>query len=160
MKVRRASAIPGGVGAQTAGFKGIAAKVGFFESAKYPDGTPVAYVASIQEFGSGKIPPRSFMRTTIAEQGPEWTKQFGRAAVAIIKGKIEPAAALDQIGALAAADVKKKITQITSPPLQEATIAARRNRRADKKTTGKLTKPLVDTGIMLASVTHVVEAPE
>ena len=27
-------------------------EVGFFESAKYPDGTPVAYVAAIQEFGN------------------------------------------------------------------------------------------------------------
>lgn len=141
-------------------FKGIAAKVGFFESAKYPDGTPVAYVAAIQEYGSGAIPPRSFMRTTIAEQSQEWSKQFGRASVAIIKGKIEPAAALEQLGALAAGDVKKKISEISSPPLKESTIAARLRKRADKKTVGKLTKPLVDTGIMLASVTHVVEPAE
>lgn len=141
-------------------FKGLSAKVGYFESAKYPDGTPVAYVASIQEFGWGPIPPRSFMRTTVAEQSQEWTRQFGRAAAAIAKGKIDPAAALEQLGALAAADVRKKITEISSPPLKEATVAARLRKRADKKTVGKLTKPLVDTGIMLASTTHVVERGE
>ncbi len=37
-------------------------QVGWFESAKYDDGTPVAGVAAIQEFGSAKnrIPPRPF----------------------------------------------------------------------------------------------------
>ena len=39
----------------------IEGKVGWFESAEYPEGTPVAYVAAIQELGHGKIPPRPFM---------------------------------------------------------------------------------------------------
>ncbi|MDL2105264.1 hypothetical protein QQJ69_19235, partial [Proteus mirabilis] len=40
--------------------------VGFFEHSKYPDGTPIAYVASIQELGypAGGIPPRPFLRPT------------------------------------------------------------------------------------------------
>jgi len=33
------------------GFDNLKLKVGWFETNKYPDGTPVAYVASIQEFG-------------------------------------------------------------------------------------------------------------
>lgn len=35
-------------------------KIGFFEHSKYPDGTPIAYVAAIQELGYGPIPPRPF----------------------------------------------------------------------------------------------------
>ncbi len=33
------------------GFKNREARIGWFESARYEDGTPVAYVATIQEFG-------------------------------------------------------------------------------------------------------------
>lgn len=57
-----------------AGVTNKVGKVGFFPSSKYEDGTPVAYVAIIQEFGSPEqgIPPRSFMRTTIAEKQNEW----------------------------------------------------------------------------------------
>ena len=46
------------------------AKVGWFENAKYSDGTPVAYIASIQEFGypEGNIPPRLGMRFTAASR--------------------------------------------------------------------------------------------
>jgi hypothetical protein len=135
---------------------GLQCRVGFFETSKYPNGMPVAAVATVQEFGyaPGGIPARPFMRPTIAEQSPEWTRLFGRAAKAIANGKIDAADALEQLGALAAGDVRKTISGITSPPLKEATIAARRRRYA--KPGGKLDKPLVDTGIMLGAVTHLV----
>ena len=35
----------------------IELNVGFFENAKYPDGTPVAYVAYLNEYGGAKRPP-------------------------------------------------------------------------------------------------------
>jgi hypothetical protein len=46
-------------------------QVGFMENADpYPDGTPVALVAAVQEFGSPSngIPPRPFMRPAVAER--------------------------------------------------------------------------------------------
>lgn len=135
---------------------GLQCRVGFFDTAKYPNGMPVAAVAAVHEFGysPGGIPARPFFRPTIAEQSPEWTRQFGRAAKAIANGKITAANALEQLGALAAGDVRKTIAGITSPPLKESTIAARRRRYA--KPGGKLDKPLVDTGILFGSVTHLV----
>ena len=137
----------------------VQGKVGFFESAKYPDGTPVAYVAAVQEFGysEGGIPPRPFMRTTASEQGGSWTEAFGKGAKAIARGTFTPHQVMDAVGQLAAGDIRKKISEITSPPLQPATVAARRRRYKDKKTTGSLTKPLVDTAVMVNSVTNVVE---
>lgn len=137
----------------------VQGKVGFFESAKYPDGTPVAYVASVQEFGyaEGGIPPRSFMRTTAAEQGKNWTDAFGKGAKAIARGTFTAHQVMDAVGQLAAGDIRKKISEITSPPLKDATIKARQRRYADKKTVGKLAKPLVDTAVMVNSVTNIVE---
>ena len=61
------------------------------------------------------------------------------------------------LGQLAAGDIRKKISEIQQPPLQEATVKARKRRYKDRKTTGNLTKPLVDTAVMVNSVTNTVE---
>ncbi len=42
-------------------------KVGFFSTARYEDGTPVAAVAAWNEFGTKTIPERSFFRNALAE---------------------------------------------------------------------------------------------
>ena len=130
-------------------------KVGFFESAKYPDGTPVAYIAAIQEFMDGGS--RSFMRTTIAEQTKEWKKLMQDGAKAIINGTETVDSVLENLGLLAAAQVGEKISSIHSPPLKEATIAARKRKLANGEKVGNLTKPLVESGVLIASTTHQVE---
>jgi hypothetical protein len=127
------------------------ARVGFFESAKYPDGTPVAYVASIQEFHPEHARP--FMRPTIEQQRNAWRESLRSGCKAVLNGQIEAPAMLYQFGARAAADIKKTISQITAPPLADATVAARRSRR---KTPGVSVKPLVDTGLLIGSVNNDV----
>lgn len=58
---------------------GVETKVGWFSSARYETGQPVAGVMAIQEFGSGPIPPRPFFRTTIAEQKQAWADYAAQA---------------------------------------------------------------------------------
>src|SRR5690606_12567931 len=70
------------------------AKVGWFESAKYENGTQVATVAATHEFGTTKagrnhttvIPPRPYFRPTIAEKQAEWTGIAEQGAHAIMEG--------------------------------------------------------------------------
>lgn len=123
-------------------------KVGFFETARYPDGTPVAYVASIQEFGapSKNIPPRSFMRRSIIENSKAWNEEFAGLATAILTKGVSPRDGLDMMGMRIAGDVAKTIKAVDSPPLAPATIRAKNG----------VEKPLVDTGQMIQSVTHEV----
>jgi hypothetical protein len=141
------------------GLKDSRAKVGFFESAKYEDGTPVAYVATIQEFGapSQSIPARPFMRHAIKENENAWSKIAESGAMAILKGNATTHDVMEGIGGKAAADIQVAITQVTAPALSSRTIAARLSKRANGKTVGNLTKPLVDSGLMLSSVQHLVE---
>lgn len=135
------------------------AKVGFFDSAKYADGTPVAYVASIQEFGVAEknIPPRPFMRPTVSGQKETWGKLAESGARSVLKGNTDIHNVMTQIAGKAAADIQTTITKVTSPALSPKTIAARLRKRADGKTVGNLTKPLVDSGLMLSSLTFKVE---
>lgn len=134
-------------------------KVGFFPTSKYEDGTPVAYVAAIQEFGSPAqgIPPRSFMRSTVNEKSGEWRGVATQGAQAMINGTATGDQVLEAIGLKAAGDIRYTISKLTTPALRPETIAARLRARKDKKTVGLLTKPLVDTGTLLNAVTSAVE---
>lgn len=138
---------------------GKQAKAGWFESDKYEDGTPVAYVASIHEFGSPEqgIPPRPTMRPAIDHNRTAWAKLAGKGANAVLNGKKDIRTVLGSIAALAAGNIKEEIVALTAPPLKPETIAARLRKKSNKKTIGKLDKPLVDTGLMLSTVTSVVE---
>jgi hypothetical protein len=149
---------------------------------QYEDGTNVAYVAAIQEYGApaASIPARPFMRTTVAEQKKEWTKLYGEGIAAVAAGQLSAEQLMEQIGALMAADIQKKISEINSPPLSPITVMLRGMRSHDPnlvvtgKTVGEAaqrvadgetnygatTKPLVPaeaeggTGLLLKSVSH------
>ena len=136
-------------------------KVGWFEDSKYPEKphAPVAYVATIQEYGypAGNIPARPFMRPTIRDKQTQWRLIAEQGAKAILKGSAKPGDVLEAIGLRAAGDIRKTISLITAPPLKESTIRARLAKRANKKTVGSLTKPLIDTGLMYGTLTSKVE---
>ena len=129
-------------------------EVGFFESAIYPDGTPVAYVAAIQEFGSpaGNIPSRPFFRNAIS-QNDGWKQLATKAMSAVVEGRMELNQALNQMGLKMSADVKDSITDGSYEALKQSTLDARQSR---KRTQGVASKPLIDTGQMLQSVTYAV----
>lgn len=134
-------------------------KVGWFQDAKYANGTPVAYVATIQEFGSpkNKIPPRPFVRPTIQEKTEYWKKIAVNESKKILKGNRSVDEAIGILGQVAEGDIREKITKIKEPELAESTKRNRRYKRANKKQSRYPEKPLVDQGIMLDSLTSRVE---
>ena len=113
--------------------------VGWFSSAKYEDGTSVAYVASIQEFGVAQrsIPPRPFIRPTITEQEAKWKELTARGARAIAKGNSDTHSVLTQIGGKASGDIRKAISRVVSPPLTLTTLLLRKRKIQGDKITGK-----------------------
>lgn len=153
-------------------------KVGWFSSSKYEDGTSVAYVAAIQEFGSPErsIPPRPFMRPAIIENQKDWERAAAQGANQVLAGKATPEQVMEKITLAAQNSISKNIATLTTPPLSPITLGARKYRQQGKKVTGatigeiarKLkdgtldisgvsTKPLEDTGLMSATLTSVVE---
>ncbi|MDR0805949.1 MAG: hypothetical protein LBN41_04265 [Enterobacteriaceae bacterium] len=131
-------------------------KVGFFDSAKYTDGTSIAYIAAIQELGypEGGIPARPFIRPSITKNKSKYARGFYSAAKKALSGESDITSGLSIIGDVAVGDIKEGIEAVITPELKPATIAA----RARKHSKGKATsKPLVYTGKMLESVTHAVE---
>ena len=132
-------------------------EVGFFDTAAYPSGIPVAYVASIHEFGWGPIPARPFMRPAIAEKRDQWVRNFAGGFRAVTDGKLTTRQVLEQMGARITGHIKESIQSVTSPALSDATVAARLNRLSSgvAATAGpSIGKPLVATGLMINSVDY------
>lgn len=125
--------------------KGGTVRVGFLEGATYPDGTPVALVAAIQEFGapSKGIPPRPFFRNMIAEHQDEWPDAIAQNLAA---NNYDTERTLGQVGAAVAVQLRQSVIDTNEPPNAPATIKAKGS-----------SKPLVDTGHLLQSIDFEVE---
>jgi hypothetical protein len=125
--------------------EGPTLSVGFLEGATYPDGTSVAMVAAVNEFGApaNNQPPRPFFRTMIAEKSPTW----GTSLAATLKAtNYDPKAALGLMGEGIKGQLQQSILDLTSPPLSPKTIARK-----------GFDKPLIDSSVMINSVNYVVE---
>lgn len=142
--------------AASKGLQGATAKVGWFESAVYESGTPVALVAVVQEYGSPSkgIPPRLGMRALQEEKKAEWQRDTHVLAKAVVNGKLAPGAVMEGVAQKAEGDMRKHISQVWTPKLAPATIKAR-GRRHSKGLTSE--KPLVDTGYLLNTLTSQVK---
>jgi len=128
-------------------FDGMVAQVGFPSGINYEEGTPVAYVATIQEFGAPevKIPPRPFMRPTVKTKKKEWSKIIAQGVPKVVLGDMTAFDVLDLVGISASADIQTTIANVYSPPLSPVTIKRKGS-----------AKPLIDTGLMVASVRNAV----
>ena len=143
------------------GLDGATGAVGWFESAKYEDGTPVAVIAAVHEYGapSKGIPPRPFMRPTQQEKQQEWAGVARQVSRAVVAGKMPAGGLMEALALKAEGDVRAYIGKIQSPALKEATVEARKRRNAKGRKDGvgeASDKPLVDTGYMLATLTSKV----
>lgn len=120
-------------------------RVGFLEKATYPNGTPVAMIAAIQDMGAPRagIPPRPFFRNMIAAKKGEWPAAF---AGLLKQTNYDAAAALDIAGAAIAGQLKQSIIDTNAPPLAPATIRRK-----------GFAKPLIDKSHMINSVDHEVK---
>lgn len=139
---------------QAQSIKNKVVKVGVVEHQHYDDDTPVALVAAAQEYGTEHIPERPFFRPTIAENKSDWQNTIIRAIVNGGNGE----QILETVGMLAAGQVQKTIASIDSPRLATSTLIARNRKRHKngRKPKAISIKPLVDSGLMMASITYKV----
>ncbi len=156
-------------------FKDRVAQFGVPQGLEYEDGTSVAYVAAIQEFGApeAKIPPRPFLRPSIAQDKDKWVKILEAQIPKVQAGQITADQALLGVGAVAVGDIQAMIASINSPPLSPITVLLRKWRKQGKTISGKTVgeaaqaiaagvdpgsdnKPLNDTGYLMSSIRNAV----
>ena len=119
-------------------------KVGFFSTARYEDGTPVAAVAAWNEFGTETIPERPFFRNALAES----ERSVGR----ILQGGLDTKKMVvdeqlaGRVGAHVQGKIRDSITALKEPPNAPSTVRAKGS-----------SDPLMDTGTLRNSVDWEVE---
>lgn len=149
--------------------------MGFMDGAKYDDGTPVAYVAAIQNFGAPQvsIPARPFFTKTVDRGRSEWGAKLGAVLKAV---DYNGAAAFGRMGDAMGGELRDAIIGTYSPALSPVTLMLRKMygnqpqeitgkavgwaaaRVAQGKTgaSGTQAHPLIWTGHMLNSITYEV----
>ena len=161
--------------------EGLYAQIGWFESARYDEETPVAMVAAQNEFGNPEknIPPRPFIRPAISDHSKVWQQLVASGAKAIAAGNETATSVMEAVTATAAGQIRDKIKEVYSPSLSPVTLLKRLNdldkargiKRPRQKQEDRvvdfivddhtITKPLVFAGILLNTLTYVVaDGPE
>lgn len=117
--------------------------VGVPEGKREEDGTPVAMIAAVHEFGSPSqgIPERPFLRVAVQRNRQKYVRLNRINLVKMLRGQATAEQALGQLGEMAKGDVQTEIRSGVFTPLKEAT----------KKRKGS-SRPLIDTGQMVQSI--------
>lgn len=149
----------------------FAVRVGFLEGATYPDGTPVAQVAAINNFGApgAGIPARPFFTKMIEEKSPEW----GEILADLLKANdFDTEKALGLMGIGISNQLREAIEAMDAPANAQATNILKQRfpmggydfsdvLQAWADVAAGITatpgKPLVWTGVMLNSVDFEVQ---
>jgi len=121
-----------------------AVDVGFLPGATYPNGTPVALVAAVQNFGapSRHIPPRPFFSEMILENKGHWPRDV---VASLKRHDFEAKHALEDMGMLIKGELQQKINTFSGVPLKPETV---RRKGHDKQ--------LIETAHMVNSVDYQV----
>lgn len=148
-------------------------RVGFLSSATYPDGTSVAMVAAINNFGAPEkgIPARPFFTDMIAKNSGKWGDELGGLLTAT---NFDVERALGMMGEHIAGQLRQSIVETVAPPNSPVTNLLKERFPMggyefsdvldawDDVAGGESApagKPLVWTGVMLQSVDYEVMGP-
>ncbi|EJA5025982.1 hypothetical protein MVS05_000951 [Salmonella enterica] len=100
------------------------------------------------------LPPRPFLKQGVEKSMPEFTPELKKAGAAILAGKQDVARQFLERAGMRASRAAQGIIRdgMVLYPLAPSTLASRRSRGRHG------IKPLYDTGILLRSITYVVES--
>jgi len=136
-------------------------RVGFLENATYPDGTPVALIGAIQNFGAPKvgIPPRPFFSNVVKEnRDKKWPTAM---ALLLKQNNYDVKKTLEMMGLGIRDQIQQSIRDTNTPPLKPRTIVAKGgtpDMKYDKKKPSTFpAKPLIRSGHMLNSVDYDIK---
>lgn len=124
--------------------KSVEVVVGILEGTMN-DGQSVAEYAAYNEFGTDKIPERSFMRTSFDENKHGISVVMGQQFAKVKRGEKTVVAALSHLGMYHQDQIQKKIGSNIQPANAPYTIEKKGSSRT-----------LIDTGVMLNMTNYLV----
>lgn len=128
---------------------GVQDDAGYYETSSGGQGPLVAEVALWNEFGTSTSPERSFLRSAIDDNASELNAYREELLANIIFKGWTIEKALEALGIRIQFLIQNKIKSNIPPPLSASTIAS-------KKRKGVAPVTLIDSGLMLRSITYKV----
>jgi len=121
--------------------------VGVLQYEPVAKGFSLVDVATVHEFGSadGRIPQRSFFRSTLQSQKQKHLKLIAQLQKLYIVGKLSLKQVLSQLGEVIRGDIVETISHGVDPKIAANTIKRKQS-----------SQPLIDTGRLKGSITHQV----
>ena len=108
------------------------------------DGTPLAVIAAANEFGTARIPERSFLRSTVHSRQDEYADALQKVVEDVVDGKPQAMErGLNRLGVQAVGDVQTTMRELDTPANAASTIARK-----------KTDNPLIDTGRLRQSIDY------
>lgn len=116
-------------------------------------------IGAIHEFGSGRIPERSFLRSTV--DGSDLIATTAeQSASDVAHGKASADKAANRLGVVAVGAVKRTIQSRIPPPLSQQTLERRAAKGAHGgglASMGGAATPLIDSGQLIQSIQYRAE---
>lgn len=120
--------------------------VGIIDAGEHRSGDQtVAEIGFQHEFGTARIPERSFMRSTTVAKKKDIIALQKKLLKSISDGSMEVPQALGLVGDMVSGLIREKIVAIRTPPNSQATISRKGS-----------SNPLIDTGQLKNSITFEV----
>lgn len=119
--------------------------VGVHEGERNSEGLNIAEYGAYNEFGTSKIPERSFMRSTFDEKQSKIKADMDNQFARLIEGKNTLYRSMAYVGDRHQQDIQAKIKSGIDPANAGSTIASKGS-----------SKTLIDTGALVQSIRYVV----
>jgi len=115
------------------------------DAAKAHDDVTMYDVAAYNEFGTSRIPERSFLRDTVDIERAKIVAFARKQSRSVLEGKMDGRTALERLGLMTQGLIQARIAAGIEPENKPATVAAK-----------KSSKPLIATGQLRASISYEV----
>jgi hypothetical protein len=124
--------------------RGGEVKIGYLSNSRYPDGTSVALVGALNEWGTSRAPPRPAIRQMISAKADSWPAS---AAAILQNTDNDVPLTLQLLGEGIRGQWQQSIRDLWSPPLAPSTVKQKGH-----------SKPLIETSHLLNSVAVEVKS--
>jgi hypothetical protein len=126
--------------------EGLEESVSVLVGLRGEQGEDLIRYAAANEFGTARIPERSFLRSTVDREQTAYVGELTQAIDAYIdQGRDAAIVDLKRLGVRAVGDVQTTIRELREPINKESTVARKGS-----------SNPLIDTGRMRQSIDYVV----
>ena len=128
----------------------VRSKVGFPENRPVKSGefrsmSEVATIAMYNEHGTENIPARPFMQTSFETSRKGVSNRLHIEGKKVVNGRMDAMTAIGRVGEYLTSETKKTVRNWSTPPNAPSTIRQKKG----------VNNPLVDTGQMVNTITHV-----